>query len=84
VKQDYEGKQVRFNIIQKDSKGNDHKTQHLGNILFPNGTKTGYVIQGDTIFGCYNRNKTDIEILDLEPRYTVHVTDCTRETMVVA
>ena len=82
--QNYTGKQVRFNIIQKDSKGNDHKIMQLGHILFSNKTETGYVIAGDTISGFYNRNESEIEVLDLEPIYPVYVTDCTRKTMVMA
>lgn len=75
------GKKVKFTIISKDSKGNDKPAEHLGSILFPNRTRTGYVIRGKTIHGIYNRVLSDIVILDPEPEYSAQVIDCENKKM---
>lgn len=77
------GKKVEFHIIQKDSKGNDKYIPYTGTILYSNRTKTGYVIRGISTKGLYNRNKSDIVILDTEQELGVQVIDCTKSEMMV-
>ena len=64
---EYKGKNVEFFIIQKDSKGNDQKIPQRGRIKTINKTGTGFVIQGTSVKGIYNRNRSDIVIHGLEP-----------------
>ena len=78
------GREVMFNIIIKDSKGNDKFIKNTGKILFSNRTGTGYVILGKSVSGQYNRNKSEITYIEKEPKApSVQIIECIDNRMTV-
>ena len=78
------GTKVRFNVIRKDSKDEFYFEEHTGHIESSNATGTGYVICGETITGIYNRELSDIVILEEETQVEVQFDFVDRRHLVVA
>ena len=80
--EEFVNREVIFNIIQKDSKGNDKIIPNTGKII--DRTRTGYIISGKSISGLYNRNKSDIKFIEKEPKApSVQIIDFTDRGMKV-